>query len=292
MHHHERIDGRGYPMGFAGRRDPRVRPDHRGGRRVRLDDLDPLLPRGRAPIAEGVDELRKGAGTQFDPAIVDAFIAALDREGWQLPEPADAPADRQTVTAQDHDDPTAPLRVIETLPDRHDDGRLTTRQADRATGHRGRPWTRAGCCCWPRVGDAGRWPRWPPAADRPTAVDCRPRSRSGCSSRSASCSGWPCPAAGRRRRSPWSARWPTRCCSGLQGPPHPVPRIRALAGHRGRRHRHGRRRAAAHRGGPAARADRDVHPAGHRGLRGVHLPAAGQPPLHLRRRALAARARR
>ena len=42
-------------------------------------------------------------------------IAALHREGWRLPERAAAPADRQTVTAQDHDDPTAPLRVIESL---------------------------------------------------------------------------------------------------------------------------------------------------------------------------------
>ena len=64
-------------------------------------------------IAQGVEELRKGAGTQFDPAIVDAFIAALDREGWELAEPADAPPDGQLITAQDHDDPTAPLRVIE-----------------------------------------------------------------------------------------------------------------------------------------------------------------------------------
>ena len=64
-------------------------------------------------IAEGVAELRKGAGTQFDPVIVDAFIAALGREGWQQPDPPAAPADSQTVTAQDHDDPTAPLRVIE-----------------------------------------------------------------------------------------------------------------------------------------------------------------------------------
>jgi hypothetical protein len=46
---------------------------------------------------------------------VEAFIAALEREGWKLPEPAAAPLDHQTVTAQDHDDPTAPLRVVESL---------------------------------------------------------------------------------------------------------------------------------------------------------------------------------
>jgi HD-GYP domain-containing protein (c-di-GMP phosphodiesterase class II) len=64
-------------------------------------------------VEQGVDELRRGAGTQFDPVIVDAFIAALNREGWQLAEPPDVPPEGQLITAQDHDDPTAPLRVIE-----------------------------------------------------------------------------------------------------------------------------------------------------------------------------------
>ena len=45
MHHHERIDGLGYPMGLAGDRDPGVRPGDRGRRRLRLDDHDALLPR-------------------------------------------------------------------------------------------------------------------------------------------------------------------------------------------------------------------------------------------------------
>jgi HD-GYP domain-containing protein (c-di-GMP phosphodiesterase class II) len=65
-------------------------------------------------VAEGIAELRKGANSQFDPAIVEAFIAALDREGWKAAEPTDTPPDGLVVTVQDHDDPTAPLRVIET----------------------------------------------------------------------------------------------------------------------------------------------------------------------------------
>ena len=112
MHHHERMDGKGYPMGLAGDEIPEF------ARVIAVADAFDSITSTRSyrkarSIAQGVEELRKGAGTQFDPAIVDAFIAALDREGWELAEPADAPPDGQLITAQDHDDPTAPLRVIE-----------------------------------------------------------------------------------------------------------------------------------------------------------------------------------
>jgi HD-GYP domain-containing protein (c-di-GMP phosphodiesterase class II) len=70
--------------------------------------------RGARPVDEAVAELRKWSGTQFDPAFVDAFVAALKREGWQHPEaPMLADEDLASVTAQDHDDPGAPLRVID-----------------------------------------------------------------------------------------------------------------------------------------------------------------------------------
>jgi HD domain len=113
MHHHERIDGRGYPMGFAGDEIPEF------ARIIGVADAFDSITSTRSyrkarTVAEGVDELRRGASTQFDPAIVEAFIAALDREGWKAAEPTDAPPEGLTVTVQDHDDPTAPLRVIET----------------------------------------------------------------------------------------------------------------------------------------------------------------------------------
>jgi HD superfamily phosphohydrolase YqeK len=112
MHHHERIDGRGYPMGFAGDEIPEF------ARIIGVADAFDVITSTRSyrkarTVAQGVEELRKGAGTQFDPAIVAAFIAALEREGWKLGESADAPP-AGLITAQDHDDPTAPLRVIET----------------------------------------------------------------------------------------------------------------------------------------------------------------------------------
>ena len=115
MHHHERIDGRGYPMGLAGDEIPEF------ARVLAVADaFDSMTStrsyRGARPVAEAIEELRKWSGTQFDPAFVDAFVAALKREGWQRPEPPVlATDDLATVTAQDHDDPGAPLRVIDSL---------------------------------------------------------------------------------------------------------------------------------------------------------------------------------
>lgn len=111
MHHHERMDGRGYPMGFAGQEIPEF------ARIIAVADAFDSMTSTRAyrkacRIADAIEELRKGAGTQFDPKIVDAFICALDRDGWQLQEPAQ-PRGYEILTSQDHDDPIAPLRVVE-----------------------------------------------------------------------------------------------------------------------------------------------------------------------------------
>jgi HD domain len=112
FHHHERMDGRGYPMGLAGHEIPEF------ARVIAVADaFDSMTTTRSYREAKSIDfalgELRKGAGTQFDPVIVEAFIAAMEQQGWELPEPAAKPPDPTTVTVKDHDDPTAPLRVIE-----------------------------------------------------------------------------------------------------------------------------------------------------------------------------------
>jgi hypothetical protein len=96
MHHHERIDGRGYPMGLAGDEIPEF------ARVLAVADAFDAMTsnrsyRGARPVPEAVSELRKWAGTQFDPAFVDAFVAAIARDGWKAPEGAPPGADQAAV---------------------------------------------------------------------------------------------------------------------------------------------------------------------------------------------------
>lgn len=115
MHHHERIDGRGYPMGLAGDEIPEF------ARVIAVADaFDSMTStrsyRGARSVQEAIAELRKWSGTQFDPAFVDAFVAAVRRDSWQQPDvPAPSPDELAEITAQDHDDPTSPIRVADTF---------------------------------------------------------------------------------------------------------------------------------------------------------------------------------
>ena len=111
MHHHERMDGKGYPMGLAGEEIPEF------ARVISVADAFDSMTSTRSyrparSIEEGIAELRRSAGTHFDPALVEAFIAAVGADGWTQPDPVAPPegADVET-TQQDHDDPSAPLRV-------------------------------------------------------------------------------------------------------------------------------------------------------------------------------------
>lgn len=75
-HEHERWDGRGYPDGLAGEQIPL------GARIVLVCDAYHAMTSSRPyrdplPHWEAVARLRRGAGTQFDPAVVDTFLAEL-----------------------------------------------------------------------------------------------------------------------------------------------------------------------------------------------------------------------
>jgi len=75
-HHHERWDGRGYPDGLAGSRIPLA------SRIIAVCDAFGAMTcdrpyRAGMPHDAAVAELRSGAGTQFDPAVVDAFCEAV-----------------------------------------------------------------------------------------------------------------------------------------------------------------------------------------------------------------------
>jgi hypothetical protein len=92
MHHHERIDGRGYPMGLAGDEIPEF------ARVLAVADAFDAMTstrsyRGARSVPEAIAELRKWAGRQFDPAFVDAFVAAIERDGWKAPEEPPVVAD-------------------------------------------------------------------------------------------------------------------------------------------------------------------------------------------------------
>jgi hypothetical protein len=128
LHHHERMDGLGYPSGLRGMRIPPF------ARIIAVADaFDSMTStrsyRGARGSDEALNELRANMGTQFDPSIVDAIAAALARaelagHPWRgdgtacpnaratQPELAELPPG--AVVAQfDHDDPAYQLLTVD-----------------------------------------------------------------------------------------------------------------------------------------------------------------------------------
>jgi putative nucleotidyltransferase with HDIG domain len=99
LHHHERLDGTGYPHGLSGDRIPEF------ARAVAVADAFDAMTSTRSyrpprPVAEAVEELRRCAGTHFDPAMVAALVRALASEGWPRPTDVDSAApDESAVPA-------------------------------------------------------------------------------------------------------------------------------------------------------------------------------------------------
>jgi len=74
--HHERYDGSGYPRKLAGEQIPL------GARVIAVADAWDAMTSNRAyrkalDLAAVYAELERHRGTQFDPVVVDAFLAAL-----------------------------------------------------------------------------------------------------------------------------------------------------------------------------------------------------------------------
>jgi len=73
LSHHERYDGKGYPFGLAGENIPHM------GRIICLADCFDAMTSNRTyrkalPLEVALTEIRRCAGTQFDPALTEAFL--------------------------------------------------------------------------------------------------------------------------------------------------------------------------------------------------------------------------
>ncbi len=113
-HHHERYDGKGYPAGLEGEQIPLA------ARIIAVADAYDALAGRRASrpatVAQVLEELRSRAGTQLDPAVVDALAEALARRPGAVPvhatgkvEDGGSVADAEgepALTAVDHDHPS------------------------------------------------------------------------------------------------------------------------------------------------------------------------------------------
>jgi hypothetical protein len=108
--HHERIDGRGYPMGRVGSEIPEF------ARIIAVADaFDSMTTtrsyRGARSLEDAFAELRRCKGSQFDPVMVEALIEAVEAKGWDASDtlPTDLPSSTEALPSfsSDDDDPTA-----------------------------------------------------------------------------------------------------------------------------------------------------------------------------------------
>jgi PAS domain S-box-containing protein len=95
--HHERFDGTGYPKGLAGHEIPLV------GRIVAVADVFDALTHDRpykkaTPTDRAIAEMRRVAGSQLDPRVVEAFLATLGDRAVAEPEHHERAAQRVART--------------------------------------------------------------------------------------------------------------------------------------------------------------------------------------------------
>lgn len=100
LHHHERWDGHGYPMGLSKESIPLL------SRVISVVDAYDAMTNDRAYHKKMTTEMAKAelirnAGTQFDPNIVSAFLEVLE---GMLPVPADEAVKAQEGTEEDQEE--------------------------------------------------------------------------------------------------------------------------------------------------------------------------------------------
>lgn len=101
LHHHERWDGKGYPDGLKGEEIPIL------SRVIAVVDAYDAMTNTRSyraamPVSAAKAELKRCAGSQFDPFIVTEFLELLKEQEKEEDRPAeeDAPKEQKEVLAE------------------------------------------------------------------------------------------------------------------------------------------------------------------------------------------------
>src|SRR5690606_19293610 len=203
LHHHERMDGTGYPYGLTGGQIPE------SARVVAVADAFDAMTSTRSysrarPVPVALRELQRCAGDHFDPRMVTALVRVIGRDGWH-------PA----VTADEPRTPAVPPPP-EPVPGRS--GATPRRRRPprpAAPPPAGVPVCPPSCICAPVSS--------PRAASAPSSGTgprtATPSSPSPCSSPSANSPAAAPRGSGRPRRSPPPGRWRTRCSATRAGSP-------------------------------------------------------------------------
>ena len=130
-HHHERMDGKGYPLGLKGMEIPEF------ARVIMVADAFDSMTSNRSyrpamSIEAAIDELVACSGVQFDPVMVKAMIDALRRHGWRVQGADEA----RLPIAPEYQNPVAEPPAIPSRARR--DRRAVQLGRDRGMSHRAR----------------------------------------------------------------------------------------------------------------------------------------------------------
>ena len=122
LHHHERWDGKGYPDGLSGESIPLL------SRIISVVDAYDAMIHDRAyrnamPPEAAQEELRRCAGTQFDPSVVSTFLEMLQEEperfapapkAHKAPVHAPGPVIHEEETVSDSEAPVNTFHMVYT----------------------------------------------------------------------------------------------------------------------------------------------------------------------------------